>query len=416
MKWGAIAVGTFIVVVSLALRRPSLIATTTAAGDRPAQGTGLGGAARPRNHLADVVDDGIVRSVREAREHMVAVDDGIYLWFRTWGDPTYGVPILFVHGGPGQAVLDYGDGNERFFDYTQTFVVEVDQRGTGSSQPSVRDDWRNMQLYRNITIGVISADFEVVRTYLGVKRWVVWGGSYGSTIGLDYAMDYPNSVLALILRGIYLDTVAEMDEVYTQDAFVNDPKKLADYMQLYSFAAKEATARGRKPPDPNHSYGLVREYEKMILRGNRMAIWQWHAFENNLMEEDPDNLLDPNIIVEEKFAEAQSLGYFETRLWLHQSWEDPSTLLARVDRLADIPTWICQGLRDNVCPPHNARHLVNAMNATCRGAPLQSRFLASGHEDTDPVMEDCLVLSMNEFLGAYELDFQSREGQNSSAH
>jgi proline iminopeptidase len=390
-------------------------ADSTPAGAGPASGVDAGIRAallgfRPHNrqdedggsHLAST---SAIRDIHDAEEHFVEVDDGIYVWFRTWGNPPTsdggGVPVLFVHGGPGQAVADYDDGNRRFFDPVRTFVVEVDQRGTGSSRPSVRDDWRNMRLYRNITVSMIGDDYEVVRRHLGIDKWVVWGGSYGSTVGLSYAMRHPGSILALILRGVYLDTVKEMDEVYTRKAFADDPKKLSDFMRLYSYAADQASEDGRTPPGPNDSHGLVREYERMIVRGKKMAIWQWFAFENNLMEEDPRNLMDPDVIAEDRFAEAQSLGYFETRLWLHESWEDPSNLIARADRLTDIPTWICQGLRDHVRPPHNALHLVNAMKTSGRSAPLYGRFLESGHEDTDPVMEACLIQSMNEYLEAY---------------
>jgi pimeloyl-ACP methyl ester carboxylesterase len=116
--------------------------------------------------------------------------------------PTYSV--LFVHGGPGGAVVDYNNGNKRFFDERKMFVVEVDQRGTGYSEPSVRDDWHNMKLYANVSIEIISKDYERVRNYLGIDQWLVWGGSYGSTIGIDYSMRYPQSVLSLILRCVKL--------------------------------------------------------------------------------------------------------------------------------------------------------------------------------------------------------------------
>lgn len=96
--------------------------------------------------------------------------------------------------------MDYNNGNKRFFNENEMFVVEVDQRGTGYSQPSVRDDWHNMELYKNISIEQISNDYEKVRTYLGIDQWLVWGGSYGSTIGIDYSMRHPESVLSLILR------------------------------------------------------------------------------------------------------------------------------------------------------------------------------------------------------------------------
>jgi hypothetical protein len=207
----------------------------------------------------------------------------------------------------------------------------------------------------------------------------------------------------LVARGIYLDTVAEMEEVYTQNAFLDDPKKLSDFDNLYNFAENHASNEGREL-DPNDAYCLVKEYEDMVINGNGMAVWQWFVFENNLMEEDIHNMLDPHVVEESRFPEAQSTAFFETRLWIHETWEAPSNFLERVNLLSDVPIWICQGLRDNVCPPLNAQHLVNEMRNSSRIAPIYARFIDSGHEDTDPVMEKCLKQSMNEFLERF-MDF-----------
>jgi proline iminopeptidase len=106
-------------------------------------------------------------------------DNGISLWYRVWGNPA-GTPVLFVHGGPGQCVADYNDINARFFDSDVFRVVEVDQRGTGLSLPSVRDDFKHMQTYMDISIEQMAADFELIRTSLGIERWLVFGGSWGS--------------------------------------------------------------------------------------------------------------------------------------------------------------------------------------------------------------------------------------------
>ncbi|KAL3912411.1 MAG: hypothetical protein SGILL_006895 [Bacillariaceae sp.] len=191
--------------------------------------------------------------------------------------------------------------------------------------------------------------------------------------------------------------ITEMDEVYSQQAFVDDPKKLSDFRQLYTYAAKHAGSQGRDL-DPDDAYSLTKEYEDMISSGDVMAIWQWYVFENNLMEEDSSRLLDPQVIDHSRLAEAQSTAFFETRLWVHETWERPSNFLGRVDSLVDIPIWICQGWRDKVCPPQNAQHLVDALENTTRTAPIHDYFIESGHEDTDPTMEKCLVQSMNEFL------------------
>jgi len=161
----------------------------------------------------------------------------------------------------------------------------------------------------------------------------------------------------------------------------------------------ERKKNGKNPLDPNDAMEILRVYERMISNGDRTAIWHWHVFENNLMEFDPHNLLDPNVIVEEKFPMAQSVAFFETRLWTHSALEVPSRLLERVDRLESIPVWICQGKQDEVCPAGNAGQLVNALEKV--DLPLTVHFLNAGHEDTDPVIEKCLRRSMVEFEEYY---------------
>ena len=149
--------------------------------------------------------------IESAEAGRLDVGNGISLWYRVWGNPT-GIPCLFVHGGPGQCVADYDNVNARFFDANLFRVVEVDQRGTGLSQPSVRDDFRHMALYADISISQMSADFELIRKSLAIDKWLVFGGSWGSTLGLDYALTYPDRCLGLILRAIFLNTVrAERD-------------------------------------------------------------------------------------------------------------------------------------------------------------------------------------------------------------
>lgn len=337
-------------------------------------------------------------TIDEPKEFLIPLgnDDNVKIWFRTWGNQRGGVPLLFVHGGPGNAVSDYHNGNKRFFNPEKLFVVEVDQRGTGRSEPSVREDYHNMGMYQNISMNVIADDYEAVRTYLNVEQWIVWGGSYGSTIGLNYCMRYPKSCIAMMLRGIYLNTVKELDEVYTQQAFRDDPRKTSDFDLLYQVAQSEVEEARNEPLDPNDARRLLEVYERMIQRGDKQAIWSWYVFENNLMEDVAANRLDPRHIIEKSFPEAQSVAFFETRLWLHETFEKPSHLLDRVEKLQDIPIWICQGKYDNVCPAQNARVLVNALEKY--KVPLQAHFLEANHEDTDPLMAACLKSIVDEFL------------------
>lgn len=356
----------------------------------------VGGIATIRSTKPQVV---VGIPIEKAQEHWLDIGHGagggaLKIWYRTWGNKN-GIPILFVHGGPGNAIADYYNGNKRFFDYTKFYVVEIDQRGTGNSQPSVRQDWHNMKYYMDISIDLICVDFEKVREHLKIDKWIVWGGSFGSTLTINYGTRYPERCLALFVRGIYLDTVPEVKAVYSRSSFEKNPKRLHEFDILYHYAANNVS-RHEPPLDPEDAKRLITLYAGMITKGDKKAIWHWHVFENNLMEVNPKFILDPEVINHEYFPEATSVAFFETRLWLHGSYEDPSHILDRIDpALTQMPIWICQGRLDEVCPPRYARQFMDAIDDI--GAIFTARFVESGHEDTDPVMAECLKESLYDY-------------------
>jgi pimeloyl-ACP methyl ester carboxylesterase len=196
------------------------------------------------------------------------------------------------------------------------------------------------------------------------------------------------------LRGIYLDTQEEVEAVYSQKNYLQNPKRLGEFNVLYSYISQFADKDD--PLDPNDAERLMRLYNTRIQQGDLQAIWHWHVFENNLMEEDPANLLDPNYIDTTFLPEAQSVAYFETTFWLHGSYDEPVTdLLGQVNRLVDTPVWICQGRYDEVCPERYAHRLVDALEEA--RVPHAAFFVQGGHEDTDPVLELCLKQVLHEY-------------------
>lgn len=346
--------------------------------------------------------DGDIIPIEGAREHYLTIPHTtLRLWYRVWGNqgPT-GVPVLFVHGGPGNAVADYGNGNRRFFRPDLFRVVEVDQRGTGRSEPSVRRSAGNMRYYANVSIDQLADDYELVREHLGVDRWLVWGGSYGSTVALTYAARHPARCRALVVRGIYLESRREVAEVYSRRSYLDNAPRRHEFDVLYDYAAQDLQRRGEPPLDPDDAERLLRTYERLIQQGDRHAVWHWWVFENNLMEWDPANLRDPFRIRREDYPQAQSVAFFETRLWVHGTYEAPSHILDHLSEVARLPIWLCQGLKDEVCPYENARRLVDALED--HGATqVTARFIDAGHEDTDPTMERCLHQSIREFIQVY---------------
>ena len=338
--------------------------------------------------------------MENAEENLLDIGAGLKLWYRTWGNKANGIPVLFVHGGPGNCVADEEDdvSNVKFFDKDKFFVIEVDQRGTGKSQPSVREDFKNMEIYGDISIEKMSADFELIRGKLGIQRWLVFGGSWGSTLGLHYAQSYPRSCLGLIIRGIFLNTKDEFDAVYAKKSYENNAHRLKEFKIFFEFAAKEAIAREEPALDPNDTERLIRLYESMIINGNHQAMWHFHVFENNLMEENPANLLDPLVISEDVLPIAASVSFFESRLFLRGTFEDPICLLDDVKKLKEIPvrTWVVQGTRDEVCPDKFARELVAKLEA--EGVPHTAHFVDGGHLPSSNAIFVALNECVEDFL------------------
>lgn len=193
----------------------------------------------PTPHAPSPAKPHNIIQIQDAHEHMLDIGAGLSLWYRTWGNRATGIPVQFVHGGPGNAISDYGHTNANFFRAEKYYVVEVDQRGTGKSQPSVREDCRNSQYYTDISIDKMSHDFELLREELGFEKWLVFGGSWGSTLSLDYGTRYPERCLGLILRGIYLNTVPEFDEVFSRAPYLKNKKRLREFDTWFEMAARE---------------------------------------------------------------------------------------------------------------------------------------------------------------------------------
>lgn len=275
-------------------------------------------------------------------------------------------------------------------------MVEVDQRGCGLSTPSVQSDYHNMQEYLNISIDQMSADFEIVRQQLSIDKWLVFGGSWGSTLGLDYAERFPQRCLGLIIRGIFLNTRPEFDAVYLRSSFDGNERRLKEFDIFYELAEREIARLGEEPLAPEDSERFIRTYESLILRGDRDAIWRFFVFENNLMEEDPANLFDPYAIDEKTFPEAASVSFFETRLFLKGTFEDPIDLIGdSILSLKEVPSWVVQGMGDEVCPEIYARQLVSRLEAA--GCPHKAYFVQGGHLASSDGVSVALKKSLSEF-------------------
>jgi proline iminopeptidase len=255
----------------------------------------------------------------------LAVGDGHELYYEQCGNPR-GKPALFVHGGPGIG----GDVNaRRFFAPEDYRIVLFDQRGAGRSRP-------NASLEANTTWHLV-ADIERLRAHLAIDRWLVFGGSWGSTLALAYAETHPKAVSELVLRGIFLLRQVEISWFYQFGASMLFPEQWERYLAAI-------------PPEERGD--LLAAYYRRLLSGDkavqRAAARAWSVWEG------ATSSLKPNPAREAQFGSDEvslALARIEAHYFVHRGFfTHEDQLLDGVDKIRHIPAVIVQGRYDVVCP------------------------------------------------------------------
>lgn len=300
--------------------------------------------------------------------HRLPVSGGHELYIEECGNPA-GIPAVFLHGGPGAGC---GSSHRRFFDPARYRIVLFDQRGSGRSTP-------HAGLEQNSTWDLV-ADIEGVRELLDIDRWLVFGGSWGSTLGLAYAETHPERVSALVLRGIFLCRPEEIHWFYQQGASWVFP----DYWQAF-LEPIPAAEQG----DLLHAYHrrLTGDDEAVML--DAAKAWSiWEARCATLLPDDG---------IRTAFADAHmalSLARIECHYFVNQSFMAPNQLIRDAGRLADIPGVIIHGRYDLICPLHSAWELHQAWP--------QAEFQVipdAGHAAFEPGIATALVAATDRFAG-----------------
>ncbi|MHB8414994.1 MAG: prolyl aminopeptidase [Acidiferrobacteraceae bacterium] len=300
--------------------------------------------------------------------HHVAVDPPHVLYVEECGNPA-GIPVLFVHGGPGAGIEDY---HRRFFNPRRYRILLFDQRGAGRSTP-------HACLEHNDTTALVR-DMEALRVRFGVERWLLFGGSWGSTLSLVYAETHPGRVLGLILRGIFLCRPSEIRWFYQDGAHWLFPDYWEDYIA--------PIAEGERD-------NLLRAYHQRLTgpdaaEQNRCArAWTlWEARTSTLM---PNRTLVDHLI---KPAVALAMARIESHYFMHDSFLEPNQIIARAAQLSSIPGVLIHGRYDAVCPLANAFDLHRAWPSS-----RLEVIPESGHSALEPRTADALVAATEEFSG-----------------
>jgi proline iminopeptidase len=299
----------------------------------------------------------------------LAVGDGHEMYYEQSGNPS-GKPALFVHGGPGGG----GDANaRRFFDPARYRIVVFDQRGSGRSRP-------HASLEANTTWHLV-ADMERLRRHLELDRWLVFGGSWGSTLALAYAQRHPHAVSELVLRGIFLLRQLELDWFYQFGASLVFPE------QWQKFLA---------PIPPAERHDLLGAFHRRLLSDDA-AVRLSAARAWSIWEGATSSLL-PNPKREDQFGTpefALALARIEAHYFVNRGFfTHENQLLDGVDRIRQIPAVLVHGRYDVVCPIDTAFELHR------RWPEADFRIVPdAGHSAYEPGITAELIAATDRFGG-----------------
>ncbi|MDP3339959.1 prolyl aminopeptidase [Frigidibacter sp.] len=292
--------------------------------------------------------------------------DGHRIFYERVGTPG-ARPAVFLHGGPGGGINpDY----RRFFDPARYDLLLFDQRGCGRSTP-------HASLEANTTWHLV-ADIERLRALVGCDKWLVFGGSWGSTLALAYAQTHPQRVSALILRGIYTVTRAEIDWYYRFGVSEMFP---------------DAWERFVAPIPEAERHDLIAAFRKRLTSDSEAerleAARAWAIWEGETIT------LLPRPEVEATYGDAHfalAFARLENHYFLHDCWLEPGQLLRDMPKLAGIPGEIIHGRYDMPCPLRTAWEL----HKRWPGSRLQI-VEGAGHAATEPGIRDRLLRATDRF-------------------
>jgi len=268
--------------------------------------------------------------IQPIRHGMLAVDELHTIYWEEVGNPD-GIPVVFLHGGPGAGLSPQ---HRRFFDPRSYRVILFDQRGAGKSTPL--GEWRNN------TTQLLIDDIERLRAMFGIRQWLVFGGSWGSTLALAYGQAHPERCLGFVLRGIFLCTQAEIDWfLYGAQWF--HPEVYEEFIAPIPLAE-----RGN----------LLKAYVDRIMSDDPAVYWPavraWSRFEGRRVfllpqpDEPPSDTLDLGV------------GRLESHYMANLGFFGEDQLIRDMDRIAHLPAVIVQGRYDVICPPSSAWRLREA--------------------------------------------------------
>ncbi len=269
------------------------------------------------------------------KESFITGDDTHEIFIEESGNPD-GQPIIFLHGGPGGGT---GAKQRRFFDPSHYRIILFDQRGCGKSKPLG-------ETKKNTTDNLVN-DIELIRKELDIKGWILFGGSWGSTLALAYAIKYPKLVQGLILRGVFLSRKHELDW-FLKDVDIFFP-------ELHHNLLKHIPNTSKK--------NLLEKYTELVFSNDKDCAYKaaisWNQFEGSILKLLPPAISSETTEIDNEFELARAkvqLHYINNNCFV-----EGEDMLKKSKILKDKPITIIQGRYDMVCPPKTAYELHQAI-------------------------------------------------------
>ncbi len=302
-------------------------------------------------------------------QHMIDVDTPHQLYVEVCGNPK-GIPILFVHGGPGSGC---SEDHRRYFDPNDYKIILFDQRGSGRSTP-------HAHLEKNTTQALVN-DMETIREFLGVEKWVLFGGSWGSTLSLVYAQTHPERVCGFILRGIFLNRPRDIDWLFNgagaNYVFPDYWENFTDTVQL------------------NGHTSYVQAYNEVLTGTDEVArmaaakawsSWEGSCIALQLSQDAVESMTDPHT--------ALSLARIECHYFMNNCFLTPDQILNDMDKITHLPAIIVHGRYDMVCSFENAWSLHKAWPDS-----ILQIIPDAGHSSKESGIVDALVRATHSMIG-----------------
>ncbi len=292
------------------------------------------------------------------------VSGGHKLYFEVYGNPD-GIPVLFLHGGPGIGFSDY---DKQFFDQEKFRVLFFDQRGASRSKPfgSIESN----------TTDTLIEDIDSLAETHQFKKFLIFGGSWGSTLALVYAIRNPNKVLGLILRGVFLANKEALD-YYINGGVQNFFPEVWEHFQ------------GLVPKNTKDSFAKY-YYNKMCsddqLVSEKFA-YEWARYEMSIYKMGVKDAEIEEIL---NTIPYKSLAKLEAHYMVNNCFLSEDYILNNSDKIENIPTVIVQGRYDAICPPKFAYQLHQKLKKS------KLHIVHAGHAASEPEIEKKLTAELDE--------------------